>query len=206
MNRYITTLWMLFFMQGAMVAHADDFITYVSVGGGQVVTEYAEAGLAGGVSMKKSTWGATIKAGVDIYKYTGIEVRTGITGKVNHNFPAGTLGSIPPLAMAVQVNNFVSYFAKLQFPINDQFKVYGLLGATSGRISVERNQGVGGALKGWKTALSYGAGLEYKFYSKGSIGLEWVQYWKNVALPAIPPSTSSKASFSGASLMVNQFF
>jgi len=206
MNRYISTLWVLLLMPGAIAANAADFVTYVSVGGGQVVTEYDELGPAGGVHMKKPTWGATIKAGVDIYQYTGFEVRTGITGKVKHLFPAGTLGSIPPLEVSAQLNNFVSYFAKLQYPVNDRFKLYGLIGATTARISVLRNQGVGGSLKGWKTGLSYGGGLEYKFRVRGSIGLEWVQYWKNVNLPSIPLSTSSKASFSGANLTINKFF
>ena len=206
MKKYMVAFLVLFFMQGAAAAHAGDFVPYVSVGGGQVVTEYDELGPAGGVKIRKSTWGAIVKAGVDMYEYTGIEVRTGLTGKVKHPFPAGTLGSIPPLEVSAQVNNFVSYFAKLQYPITSKFKIYGLIGATSGRITIQRNQGVGGAFKGWKTALSYGGGLEYKFRVRGSIGLEWVQYWKNADLTAIPPSTSSKASFSGASLTINKFF
>ena len=206
MKKHITALLVCLVMQGVPAANAGDVVPYVSVGGGQVVTEYVENGpVAGGVSMKKSTWSAMIKAGVDIYQYTGLEVRTGITGKINHVFPAGTLGSIPPLNVSAQVNGFVSYFAKLQYPITKSFKLYGLFGATTGRTSVERNQGVGGALKGWKTDLSYGGGLEYKFRVRGSIGLEWVQYWKNANLAAIPPSTSSSASLSGLSLSINKF-
>jgi len=206
MNKYVTVILALFLMQGGTAAYAGDVVPYVSIGGGQVVTEYVENGPSGGVSMKKSTWGTYIKAGVDLYQYTGFEVRGGITGRIQHDFPAGTLGSIPPLNVSAQVNGFVSYFAKLQYPITKSFKVYGLLGATTGHISVERNQGVGGALKGWKTDLSYGGGLEYKFRVRGSIGLEWVQYWKNANLTPIPPSTSSNASLSGLSLSINKFF
>ena len=96
MNKYVTVILALFLMQGATTAQAGDVVSYISVGGGQVVTEYVENGPSGGVSMKKSTWGTFIKAGVDLYQYTGFEVRGGLTGKIQHDFPAGTLSSIPP--------------------------------------------------------------------------------------------------------------
>jgi len=206
MKKHLAMFVTVFFMQGASAVYAGNFIPYVSVGGGLFSTTYAEVGPSGGLEMIRPTWGTFIKAGVDMFQYTGVEIRAGITGKASQAFPAGTLSSTSPLDVSAQLTSFVSYLGKLQFPITQKVKVYGLLGATYGRISADRNQSAGGAFKGWKTALSYGGGIEYKFRSRGSIGLEWVQYWNKTALPAIPPSTTSQASFSGASLMINKFF
>jgi len=206
MNKCFATFLAVFFMHGISVANAGNFTPYIGVGGGLFSTKYAEVGPLGGLIMKDSTWGTFVKAGADIFDYTGIEIRSGITGKITKNFPAGTLGSIPPLAVSAQLTNFVSYFAKLQYPLTRQVKIYGLVGATSGRISVQRNQGVGGAITTWKTDLSYGSGIEYKFRVRGSIGLEWMKYWTTAPIQAIPPSTSSNSSFSGATLSINKFF
>jgi len=206
LNKRIAIFLALFLSNGAVMAEAGDFTPYVGIGGGVFGTKYAEQALLGGLELSKTTWGSFIKAGVDNQRYYfGIELRAGLTGSISNTFPAGTIGSITPIDLKVQTTNFISYFAKLQYPVSQNFRVYGLLGGTSGRFKVESKRGLRGSIVTWKSAISYGAGAEFKFRSKGSIGVEWVQYWSDVPLSIVSNATS-KASMYGVSFMLNKFF
>jgi len=205
LNKRMAAFLVLFLLGGAAPVNAGDFTPYIGIGGGVFSTKYAEQGALGGLVLDKTTWGSFIKAGVDYQQYMGLELRTGLTGSVSNTFPAGTIGSITPIDLKVQTTNFISYFAKFQYPLTQKFRVYGLLGGTSGRFKVESLRGLRGAIVTWKSAFSYGAGAEYRFRSKGSIGIEWVQYWNDVPL-SIVSNTTSKASMYGASFMINKFF
>jgi len=209
LNKRIVIFLALFLVHGATAeagSWVEDFTPYIGIGGGGFSTKYTEQGALGGLKLSKSTWGSFLKAGLDNQRYYfAVEVRAGLTGSVSNIFPAGTIGSIRPVDLTVQTTNFISYFAKLQYPVTQKFKVYGLLGGTTGRFKVESSGGVRGSVVTWKSAFSYGAGAEYRFRSKGSIGLEWVQYWNDVPL-SIVSNTTSKASMYGVSLMINKFF
>jgi len=205
LNKRIAIFLAFFLLGGVLPAEAGDLTPYIGVGGGVFGAKYAEQGVLGGLELSKTTWGTFIKAGVDYQQYMGLELRTGLSGSVSTIFPAGTIGSIRPIDLKIQTTNFVSYFAKFQYPVSQRFKVYGLLGGTAGRFKIESGRGLRGAIVTWKSAISYGAGAEYKFRSKGSIGVEWVQYWNDVPL-SIVSNTTSKASLYGASIMVNKFF
>jgi len=205
LNKRVAIFLAFFLVNGAVSVEAGDFTPYIGVGGGVFGAKYAEQGVLGGLELSKTTWGTFIKAGVDYQQYMGLELRTGLTGSVSNVFPAGTIGSITPVDLKIQTTNFISYFAKLQFPASQKFRVYGLLGGTAGRFKVTSSRGLRGAITTWKSAFSYGAGAEYKFRSKGSIGVEWVQYWNHVPLSIVSNATS-KASMYGASLMINKFF
>jgi len=206
LNKRIAIFLALFWVSGVVTAEAGDFTPYIGAGGGVFSTKYTEQGALGGLVLDKTTWGSFIKAGVDNQRYYfGVELRAGLTGSISNTFPAGTIGSITPVDLKVQTTNFTSYFAKLQYPVTQRFRVYGLLGGTFGRFKVESQRGLRGAIVTWKSAFSYGAGAEYRFRSKGSIGIEWVQYWNDVPL-SIVSNTTSKASMYGASFMINKFF
>jgi len=205
LNKRIAIFLSLFLGYGAAMVEAGDFTPYIGIGGGVFSTKYAEQGALGGLVLDKTTWGSFIKAGVDYQQYMGLELRSGLTGSISDTFPAGTLGSITPIDLKVKTTNFISYFAKVQYPVSRSFRVYALLGGTAGRFKVTSSRGLRGAATTWKSAFSYGAGAEYKFRSKGSIGIEWIQYWNDVPL-AIVSNTTSKASMYGVSLMINKYF
>jgi len=204
LNKRIVFFLAFFLFNGGLAA-AGDLTPYIGVGGGVFGAKYAEQGVLGGLELSKTTWGGFIKAGVDFQQYMGLELRTGISGAVSTVLPAGTIGSIRPIGLEIQTTNFISYLAKAQFPVTRKFRIYGLLGGTAGRFQIASAGGLRGAVTTWKSAFSYGGGAEYKFRSKGSIGVEWVQYWRNVPLSIVSNATS-KASLYGASVMVNKFF
>jgi len=206
LNKHIAIFLSLFLVNGVVSAEAGDFTPYIGIGGGMFGVKYAEQGSLGGLELSKTTWGSFIKAGVDNQRYYfGVELRAGLAGSISNTFPAGTIGSITPIDLKVQTTNFISYFAKLQYPVSQSFRVYGLLGGTSGRFKVESRRGLRGSVVTWKSAISYGAGAEFRFRSKGSIGVEWVQYWSDVPLSIVTGATS-KVSMYGASIMINKYF
>jgi len=205
LNTRIVSFLALFLCNAAITAEAGDFTLYIGVGGGVFSTEYSEQGSLGSLGLNKKTWGSFIKAGIDYQQYLGVEVRTGLSGSVATVFPAGTLGSSTPIDLNIQTTNFMSYFIKAQYPVIRQFNVYGLLGGTAGRFKINSSRGLRAASVTWKTSLSYGLGVEYKFRTKGSISAEWVQYWNRVPLQ-ITSNATSKASMYGISIMINKFF
>ena len=100
---------------------------------------------------------------------------------------------------------FISYLAKLQYPITPSFDIYAMFGGTAGRLSTNSNIGIRGSSKTWKTDFSYGAGIAYRYNSQLSIGIEWMQYWKDVPL-AIVTNTQSQASMYGINAIINKSF
>jgi len=205
LNKRMAAFLVLFLLNTAAPVEAGDFTPYVGIGGGVFSTKYAEQGALGGLVLDKTTWGSFIKAGVDYQQYMGIELRTGLTGSASNTFPAGTIGSITPIDLKVQTTNFISYFAKFQYPVTQKLRVYAILGGTAGRFKVTSSRGLRGSAVTWKSSISYGGGAEFKFRSKGSISAEWIQYWNDVPL-AIAAGATSKASMYGASFMVNKYF
>jgi len=205
LNRRVIGFLALFLGCGAMAAEASDFTPYVGIGGGMFGVQYKEQKALGGLKLNKRSWGSFIRAGVDYQQYMGVEVRTGVTGRVSDNFPAGTLGSITPIDLTLQITNFISYMAKFQYPATQRFKAYALLGGTAGHFKIGSRRGLSGWEKTWKTGFSYGVGAEYRFRSQGSIAVEWMQYLHDVPLSIVSTGTSKGAMY-GASIMINRFF
>lgn len=147
---------------GASVTQAQDIKPYAGIG-------------VGGFDFRVSVLGANDSGssagyfgilGADIGDYFGVEFRGGVTSKAQ------------VFGLNYKLNNFFSYFAKLQLPSDDgQIKLYGLLGGTTAKLTTS-----GGYSSGAKTGFSYGAGVDYKFNDKLSIAGEWVRYWHTVTL------------------------
>lgn len=186
------------------VANAGDFKPYIGIGGGFFSTEYSEQRVIGGVKLNKNSWGAFLKAGIDYQRFLGAEFRLGGSGKVSDSFSA-TIGAISPINVSAQATTFISYLLKGQLPLAQRLKLYALLGGTAARFRVTSSGGVTGSTTTWKSSISYGAGAEYRFRSRGSIGIEWVQYWNRVPLSVVSFGTS-KGSLSGASIVINKYF
>jgi len=166
--------------------------------------KYSEVRATSSIGMNKSTWGTFLNTGIQYKKYIGVELRAGLTGSGSAGFPANTLGYTLPVNLKIGTNAFFSYLLKPQFPVTDQFKVYGLFGGTAARFEATTSSGGVQRLNTpWKTGVTYGLGLEYQFRLKGSLAIEWVEYLSEVEHANGP---ESKASMRGISFIVNKSF
>ncbi|MFQ5345819.1 MAG: porin family protein [Mariprofundus sp.] len=179
MKRLLIAMAAMVAMSG--VAQAQDIKPYVGVGAGAFGLEYTEPGF----NQKSTTFGGFVKLGVDVNEYVGAELRLATTSKGSKSYPAGTLGGIVPFDFSLTGQSMISYLAKLQFPVAQDFRVYGLIGGTTGKLKRELSVPVGGRLindSATKTGFSYGFGGEYFVADHVSVGGEWIQYWTDVNL------------------------
>ena len=96
------------------------------------------------------TYGAMLRAGYDINRYFGIELRV-----IRTFWGEGPFGGVPL--------QHIGIFAKPQYPISERFRLYGLLG-----YGYTKNLGNGARLNYFDDdyGFSAGLGLEYDFSSK----------------------------------------
>lgn len=198
----------------SQTSQAQDFQPYIGLGVGvfAVQLKINDPLLGASASQRNPTAGGFIKAGVDVNPYFGGEVRFGLTGDPSTNWGAGLpIGdgfvTTVPSNVSTKISNFISYFGKIQYPFNDSFKVYALLGGTTAKfnsnLSIAGFNIVGDATK---TGFSYGGGLEYKVADTVSMGVEWIEYWTNVNLGTTSKGTVTEGSFRGFSATVNMMF
>jgi len=139
-------------------AQATEMKPYVGIGLGAFTTDF------GSSYKSKSTFGGFLKGGADFNPYIGAELRIG-------GIKSSTLSNTKAQSSKV---SFISYLIKPQFPIAEQASVYGLIGATTAKVTVT---GGGNPTKSrTKTQVSFGAGFEYRVQDAISIGAEYVQY------------------------------
>jgi len=168
-------------------AQAMDFKPYIGAGAGGFVID---AGLG-----SETAFGGFAIAGADLHENYGIEFRAGATGNTGNNitFPIGTAqGELGPVVIlapepaTISVDWFVSYLLKLQYPVAEQFRIYGLVGGTTLRSKIAF-QGVtkGVVARATKTTLSYGGGLDYDLGNQWSVGVDGLIY-ANEATTTVP--------------------
>ena len=200
MKRLMIAMAALIAMSG--VAQAQDFKPYAGFGIGGFGVEEKEPGF----SQKSTTFGGYGKLGVDVNDYLGGELRFGATGNGSQTYAAGTTfgGIVIPVPVDVTLTSdyFISYLAKLQLPVAEDFRVSALLGATTAKIKGTASAGViSASTSATKTGFSYGFGGEYFFNSNMSVGGEWIQYLTDVNLDSV-----STARLWGASGTFNFYF
>lgn len=182
---------------------AEDFKPYAGIGMGVFGLEYSEPGL----SQRNSVFGGFGKFGVDINDYVGVELRLGMTGKGKKTYPAAMVnGATQATELAQQFSSFFSYLGKLQYPVAENTKVYGLIGGTTARYKhtyTPANAVIGSGQSASKTSLSFGFGGERFINDQVSIGAEWMQYWTSTTLNA---ATGAKAKLWGASGTLNYYY
>ena len=188
--------------------HAQEIeVYYAALGVGAYTVEYTESRPTGGLSVKESTIPAgLLKVGVDAELW-GAELRLGLMGSATSSpFGIGVLGSATPFSINIQASPFFSYLGKLQYPFNDKFKVYILLGGTMANFSIKPS-GTTVLLNSsaTKTGFTYGFGAAYKTSSDLAVDLEWIQYWTNVDM-SLTAAGQSRASFGGLSMSVSKSF
>jgi len=195
---------------------AQDFKPYIGLGTGvfavQLKINDPLLGAAGIASQRNPTAGGFIKAGVDVNPYFGGEVRFGLTGDPSTDWgselPVGDgFVTTVPSKVSTKITDFFSYFGKIQYPVDDSFKVYALVGATTAKFNTTLSTvGVNITGDATKTGFSYGGGFEYKVADTVSVGVEWVEYWTNVTLETTSKGTVTEGSFRGVSATVNMAF
>lgn len=147
-------------------------------------------------SQKSSTYGLFAYVGADVNEYFGFEARIGSTGKAKDTTVAL---SWPPRETKLQSPLFYGAYAKLQYPVTDGVTIYGLAGVTRGKYRFENGTFVN---ERTKSDFSYGGGVMIGTGSEFTLGIEWMQYWKNIVLDGF----GSKGSMWGASLTATYHF
>jgi opacity protein-like surface antigen len=177
-------------MVGSASVQAQDFKLYagVGIGGFGIETKNATVSLA----QKNTVLGGYGKFGVDINDYVGVELRAGSIGTGEKNQPASVFGTATKFSQTTDY--FLSYLAKLQYPLAQDFRVYAMAGATTAKVKSTTAPNVPAAnISATKTGFSYGFGGEYFLTDQFSIGAEWVQYWTDVTI-----TTNTKTNIWGA--------
>jgi len=192
-------------------AQAQDMKPYIGIGGGLFAIEFKlNDPLVGSFSQRNSTWGSFIKAGVDINEYFAAELRVGTTGNPSTDWAAGLpvgsgLITTVPSTVSTKINNFFSYIGKVQYPVNDTYKIYGLLGGTTAKYTSELSlAGSNFSDSVTKTGLTYGAGMDVNINEDTSISIEWVEYWTDITLNTA--GSTDTGSFRGLSATINMAF
>lgn len=186
-------------------ADAEDFKTYMGLSAGMFKVKYAENNAQGSLLLDKWTWGTFLTAGAQYKNHLAAELRLGTIGRTGHNFPANIIGNAQPFDLTIGNDIFISYLAKPMYPISDLYRIYGIFGGTAGKFYTHSSAGVLLGQSTWKTGVTYGLGLEYQFRLKGSVAIEWVEYWSDVTL-GMANGAISNASMRGVSMTVNKSF
>lgn len=184
MKRFVVAAMTMLCIGAAGAAQARDVKPYAGAGLGFFGLEYKEPGF----NQKNTVFGGFIKVGADINEYLGAEVRLGGTTEGTQSYPAGTLGGVIPFDFSLSGDYIFSYLLKLQFPVTGDFRIYGLAGGTTAKLSRKLNVPVAGVTlindSATNTGISYGVGADYLLSNQLSAGVEWVQYWTNVDVGA----------------------
>lgn len=142
----------------AVNAQATEMKPYVGIGLGTFTTDFGSGVKA------SSAFGGFLKGGADFNPYIGAELRIG-------GIKSSTISNTGGVSSKV---SFISYLIKPQFPIAEQASIYGLIGATTAKVTV--TGGGNPTTSQTKTQVSFGAGFEYRIQDAISIGAEYVQY------------------------------
>ena len=155
-------------------AHAADVGAYAGVG---LVGTHDKFNVPGAVGVDDSTTKGTGKlfAGYNIDKTWGVEAGYTDFGSASRDYTVNGVGG------RIESDAHSFYLAgKGSWPVNEQFSVFGKLGAARNHNSVEATgaaAGLGGS--GNKTALYASIGGEYAINKQVSATLEYEHYGKN---------------------------
>ena len=164
----------------ALPAQAIEFKPYAGVGLGGVLID-------AGLGSENAFAGYGI-LGADLHENYGIELRFGTTGNTLNTVmvPQGTVteaNGVPaiqpaiPTPATVGIDWFFSYLFKLQYPVNEGFTIYGLVGGTT--LKSKFAFAVLGTGHSTKTTLSYGGGVDFKLSNQWVLGADAMIYANN---------------------------
>ena len=124
-----------------------------------------------------SAIGYTIKGGVDIQRYFGLEVRMFNSGSATST---GTVFG-NTVNVSAKVNSGFAYFAKLQIPFENGFNAYALLGQSTANLTLTVQElGQTFTSSGNGSSSSEGLGLGYT-KNNNVFEVEWMTYASDVS-------------------------
>ncbi len=129
--------------------------------------------------------GASLRLGMDIGDYLGIEGRLGQTADADFSGTFVT-GGIPVHVGGTASVTLFSAFARLRLPVLEPFAIYALAGGTHGSASTTLSVGLPGFFPltfsaiGDSNSFSFGAGIEYHHASGFVLGGEYVRYFSDL--------------------------
>jgi len=172
MKRIIILMSLLFGL--IQTAGAAEFKPYLGGGIGLASLSLEVTGASAG-SGSGSTLGGYGSIGFDYGDYAGAELRVGTTGKASV-----TIGGVN---YDFSSDWFVSYLAKLQFPVTEKFRIYALAGATTTKQTMMITTpgwfwtATGTAkLSQTTTKASLGTGIDFQAGEQWDVGLEFMSY------------------------------
>jgi opacity protein-like surface antigen len=173
-------------LSGAAMAQSK---TYVGVG---VASSTHEMNIGGATNVDAAGWkpSAKIFGGVDFTPTFGLEAGYTDLRKADHSFNLGATG------YTGTTDGHRAYLAgKATMPINEQFSVYGKLGAgyTKTKLSTSA-PGLSGSDS--KTEVYAGLGGQYNISDKTALILEYERYGKNKDVGAKADAITAGAKFS----------
>ena len=131
---------------------------------GASVVSFDQSVTVPGASDSGNSAGFMIQLGSDFNEYLAMEIRLGDTNTAHFSRIA-----------ASQRATLSSFLLRGKLPLNDNLRMYGVLGLTTGEATPS------GSLTGYakRDSMSYGAGLQvHGVHWRGSI--EWMRYWDKV--------------------------
>jgi opacity protein-like surface antigen len=145
---------------------------YIGLGLGVYDLKFSQTGF----SQSNNMFGGFVNLGADFNDYLGAELRVGTTEKKKNTYAGGSVEQ--------GADYLFSYLVKLQFPVTQQFHIYGLAGGTTGKMRLTVTPASFLTANAGKTATgaSFGGGLDYQVDDFMSVGLEYMRYWNNVTI------------------------
>ena len=167
---------MLAMLTGAATVQAQDSGYYTGLGLGTVSVDYKDG--AAGIDQKNASVGAFAYFGANMNDYLALEARIGATGKDKQTYAGG-------IERSFSSPTFLSFLAKIKYPVSSDFDVFMLAGMTTAKIKGKMTTAAGVVTQSkTKTGASFGLGADYMINDQISLGAEWVQYLFPVNLSA----------------------
>lgn len=152
-------------------AHATD--PYVGAG-------FGAFNLGTGVT-KKAVAGGYLQVGDDFSEYLGGEVRIGASGKTGEELT---------LQPKTGIDFFAAAFLKPQYHFDDNWMIYGLIGAAT--LKASYSKGAFPKQSKTRTGYAYGAGLQYRLAENYAIGAEYSHMLSKPKTNAVAINTNFK--------------
>jgi len=171
----------------ALPAQAIDFKPYAGAGAGTFVID---AGLG-----SDNVFGYYGVLGADLHEYYGFELRIGnigdTVGSQAQIYVPPDGGDFPPFLVTTPVeagiDYFIAYLFKAQYPVVENLRIYGVIGATTMKATLTF---AGGTASDVSTTFSFGGGVDYRVAPQWLVALDGTVY-------ANSADTDNPAKFDG---------
>ncbi|WP_019959971.1 porin family protein [Woodsholea maritima] len=124
----------------------------------------------------------TVRGGYDFNEYLGLEAE-GSLGVTDETYSGSVTyaGNTATGSIDIKLKHTIAAFAKVQYPLNEQFSVFARLGYSRGKAEADVDGTVNGtAIKGsisdTSDGVAYGAGVEWAFAGQNSVRFDYTRH------------------------------